>query len=323
MKFLITGGAGFIGSHLAEKLIEQHHSIVALDDLSTGQTRNISSLLSNPNFELVEGSMLNETLVRDLMEKVDGCFHLGAALGVQRILQRPYESLVANTQGTEIAVKAAAEFGVKFFLASTSELYGKNPSQPLNENSDRVIGSPKLVRWAYSEAKAIDESVLQMFHDSHNLPFVTGRFFNTVGPRQSGAYGMVLPRFVRAALKNEVLQVFGDGTQSRVFCHVYDAVNAVNSLYFNDGAVGEAFNIGGEEEVSMNELAQRVIDVLGSKSQISYIPYSEAYASGFEETMRRVPDTSKLRKLTNWKPVYSLDQIIEDIAKHMRAHAQE
>ena len=323
MKFLITGGAGFIGSHLAEKLIEQSHSVIALDDLSTGSTKNISSLLTNPNFELVEGSMLNESIVKKLMEVVDGCFHLGAALGVQRILERPYESLVANTQGTEIAVKAAAEFGCKFFLASTSELYGKNPIQPLNENSDRVIGSPKLVRWAYSEAKAIDESVLQMFHESHKLQFVTGRFFNTVGPRQSGAYGMVLPRFVKAALKNEPLLVFGDGRQTRVFCHVSDAVDAVNSLYFNQDAMGEAFNIGGEEEVSMNELADRVIKVLGSKSEIKHIPYSEAYAPGFEETMRRVPDTTKLSSLTGWKPRYSLNQIIEDIAKYIRAYAKE
>jgi len=224
VKILITGGAGFIGSHLSQELIKAGHSVVALDDLSTGTTTNIATLMSNPNFEFIQGSMLDKDLVRKHMERVDACMHLGAALGVQRILERPYESLVANTHGTEIAVSAAAELGKRFFLASTSELYGKNPRQPLNEESDRVIGSPQLVRWAYSEAKAIDESVVQMFHTSHGLKFVTGRFFNTVGPRQSGAYGMVLPRFVAAAIANNPLHVYGDGTQSRVFCHVSDAV---------------------------------------------------------------------------------------------------
>jgi UDP-glucose 4-epimerase len=318
VKILITGGAGFIGSHLAQRLISEGHSALALDDLSTGNERNIAGLKNDPSFEFVQGSMLDEHLVHSLMEKVDGCMHLGAALGVQRILERPYESLVANTQGTEIAVKAAAELGKRFFLASTSELYGKNPVQPLTEESDRVIGSPQLVRWAYSEAKAIDESVVQMFHGSHGLKFVTGRFFNTVGPRQSGAYGMVLPRFVGAALKNEPIKVYGDGTQSRVFCHVSDAVDGVLKIFFNDQALGHAFNIGGEEEISMKSLAERVIAVTGSSSTIEFVPYSKAYPAGFEETMRRVPDTTKLRTTTGWKPQYSLDDIIHDIEKYLR-----
>jgi len=256
-----------------------------------------------------------------LMNRVDGCMHLGAALGVQRILERPYESLVANTHGSEIAIKAAAELGKRFFLASTSELYGKNPKQPLTEESDRVIGSPQFVRWAYSEAKAIDESIVQMFHVSHALKFVTGRFFNTVGPRQSGAYGMVLPRFVSAAIQNEPITIYGDGSQSRVFCHVSDAVNAVVKIFFNDEALGNAFNIGGEEEISMTDLAKRVISLTNSSSKIEYLPYSKAYPAGFEETMRRVPDTSKIRFMTGWKSEFSLDEIIKDIEKFIRSNS--
>jgi len=318
MKFLITGGAGFIGSHLSERLIDMNHEIIVLDNLSTGSSRNILELSNEKRFSFVEGNMLNEALVSELMGKVDGCFHLGAALGVKRILERPYSSLISNTQGTEIAVKAAVKHGVKFFLASTSELYGKNPKQPLTEESDRVIGSPQLVRWAYSEAKAIDESVVQMFHQSHGLKYVTGRFFNTVGPRQAGAYGMVLPRFVAAAIKNEPIQVYGDGSQSRVFCHVSDAVDGVLRIFFDDSLVGEAFNIGGEEEITISQLAERVIRIVGSSSKIEKVAYEEAYAAGFEETMRRVPDTSKLRKKTGWAPRYSLDDTIRDIEKYLR-----
>ena len=321
MKLLITGGAGFIGSHLAERLIEMGHLVTALDDLSTGSSGNIAQLEKNPNFEFIKGSMLDEKLIESMMSRVDGCIHLGAALGVQRILEKPYQSLVANIHGSEIAIKAAAEQGKRFFLASTSELYGKNPKQPLTEESDRVLGSPQLIRWAYSEAKALDESLAQMFMASHGLKFVTGRFFNTVGPRQSGAYGMVLPRFVASAMKNEPLLVYGDGSQSRVFCHVSDAINGVLKIFFDDKALGHAFNIGGEEEISIKELAMRVISVTNSSSRIEYLPYSKAYPEGFEETMRRVPDTSKLRKMTGWKPEFSLDGIISDIEKYLRANS--
>ena len=321
MNLLITGGAGFIGSHLAERLIEMGHLVTALDDLSTGSSGNIAQLEKNPNFEFIKGSMLDEKLIETLMSGVDGCIHLGAALGVQRILEKPYQSLVANIHGSEIAIKAAAEQGKRFFLASTSELYGKNPKQPLTEESDRVLGSPQLIRWAYSEAKALDESLAQMFMASHGLKFVTGRFFNTVGPRQSGAYGMVLPRFVASAMKNEPLLVYGDGSQSRVFCHVSDAINGVLKIFFDDKALGHAFNIGGEEEISIKELAMRVISVTNSSSSIEYLPYSKAYPEGFEETMRRVPDTSKLRKMTGWKPEFSLDGIISDIEKYLRANS--
>jgi UDP-glucose 4-epimerase len=321
MKLLVTGGAGFIGSHLSERLIEMGHSVIALDDLSTGTSSNIALLEKSSSFEFIKGSMLDEQLVNTLIARVDGCIHLGAALGVQRILEKPYQSLVANIHGSEIAIKAAAEQGKRFFLASTSELYGKNPKQPLTEESDRLLGSPQLIRWAYSEAKALDESLAQMFMASHGLKFVTGRFFNTVGPRQSGAYGMVLPRFVAAAMKNEPLLVYGDGSQSRVFCHVLDAINGVLKIFFDDKALGHAFNIGGEEEVSIKELAMRVISVTNSSSSIEFLPYSKAYPEGFEETMRRVPDTSKLRKMSGWKPEYSLDGIISDIEKYLRANS--
>jgi UDP-glucose 4-epimerase len=321
MKLLVTGGAGFIGSHLSERLIEMGHSVIALDDLSTGTSSNIALLEKSSSFEFIKGSMLDEQLVNTLIARVDGCIHLGAALGVQRILEKPYQSLVANIHGSEIAIKAAAEQGKRFFLASTSELYGKNPKQPLTEESDRLLGSPQLIRWAYSEAKALDESLAQMFMASHGLKFVTGRFFNTVGPRQSGAYGMVLPRFVAAAMKNEPLLVYGDGSQSRVFCHVLDAIDGVLKIFFDDKALGHAFNIGGEEEISIKELAMRVISVTNSSSSIEFLPYSKAYPEGFEETMRRVPDTSKLRKMSGWKPEYSLDGIISDIEKYLRANS--
>jgi UDP-glucose 4-epimerase len=313
MKILLTGGAGFIGSHLAEKLISEGHSVTALDNLSTGSSANLDSLKGSNSFNLVEASMLDKSIVDQLVADSDGVIHLGAALGVQRILERPYESFIANTQGTENLIIAAAESKKKIFIASTSEIYGKNPEQPLSEESDRVIGSPKLLRWAYSEAKAIDESLAQMFAQSHGLSYVVGRFFNTVGPRQSGMYGMVLPRFVSAALKGKALEVHGDGLQTRTFCHVLDSIDAVMRLFLSSQAIGEVFNIGGEGEISIKDLAQKVIDITGSKSEIKYISYQSAYPQGFDEMMRRVPDTSKLRSYTGWSPKRNLDEIINDI----------
>jgi UDP-glucose 4-epimerase len=319
MKILLTGGAGFIGSHLAEKLISEGHSVTALDNLSTGSSANLDSLKGSSDFKLVEASMLDKSIVDQLVADSDGVIHLGAALGVQRILERPYESFIANTQGTENLIIAAAESKKKIFIASTSEIYGKNPEQPLNEESDRVIGSPKLLRWAYSEAKAIDESLAQMFAQSHGLSYVVGRFFNTVGPRQSGMYGMVLPRFVSAALKGEALEVHGDGLQTRTFCHVLDSIDAVVRLFLSSEAIGEAFNIGGEGEISIKDLAQKVIDITGSKSEIKYISYQSAYPQGFDEMMRRVPDTSKLRSYTGWSPKRNLDEIINDIQLSLKS----
>ena len=321
MKFLITGGAGFIGSHLAGRLLERGDEIVVLDDLSTGSRKNIDRFGGNAKFSVIEGSMLDKPTLSRAMEGAEGLFHLGAALGVKRILERPLESLVTNMHGTEIVLEMAAERKLRTFVASTSEIYGKNPQQPLTEESDRVLGSPMLVRWTYSEAKAIDESMAVIYGQSHRLPFVIGRFFNTVGPRQTGAYGMVLPNFVKSALKGEPLTVYGDGSQSRVFCHVEDAVEGMMSVYFNDKALGDVFNIGGEGEVTIKGLAEMVIAETGSSSNIEMVPYEKAYRKGFEDTMRRIPDTSKIRALTGWAPRNSLQQIIRDVASYMKDEA--
>ncbi len=318
MKFLITGGAGFIGSHLAGRLLERGDEVIVLDDLSTGSRKNIDRVGGNPKFSVIEGSMLDQPTLSRAMEGVEGLFHLGAALGVKRILERPLESLVTNMHGTEIVLEMAAERKLRTFVASTSEIYGKNPQQPLTEESDRVLGSPMLVRWTYSEAKAIDESLAVIYGQSHGLPFVIGRFFNTVGPRQTGAYGMVLPNFVKSALKGEPLTVYGDGSQSRVFCHVEDAVEGMMSVYFNDKALSNVFNIGGEGEVTIKGLAEMVIAETGSSSSIEMVPYEKAYRKGFEDTMRRIPDTSKIRALTGWSPKNSLQQIIRDVASYMK-----
>jgi UDP-glucose 4-epimerase len=320
MKYFITGGAGFIGSHLAERLLGEGHEVVILDDLSTGSKKNIEGFRDNPRFSVIEGSMLDKALVKKGMAGADGFFHLGAALGVKRILEQPYQSLKTNMHGTEAVLEVAADLGVKTFIASTSEIYGKNPIQPLTEESDRVLGSPLLVRWTYSEAKAIDESLAVIFGGSHNLPFVIGRFFNTVGPRQSGAYGMVLPAFVKAALQGDPLTVYGDGNQSRVFCHVSDAVDGALRVFHEKAGESQAFNIGGEGEITIKALAELVIAETKSSSQIEMIPYEKAYIAGFEDTMRRIPDTTKLRKLTGWAPKYSLPQIIADVASHIKAN---
>ena len=319
MKVLITGGAGFIGSHLAERMITMGDQVIILDDFSTGSEENISNLKNKNGVELVVGNLEDKDLVYSLVQEVDSSVHLGAALGVKRILEKPYSSLKTNLVGTENVVIACAELKKRLFLASTSEIYGKNMVQPLTEESERVIGSPKLLRWAYSEAKAIDESLAQMFHQSHKLDYVIGRFFNTVGPRQTGMYGMVLPRFVNAALKHETLEVYGDGSQTRVFCHVLDAVEAVISLLSNSKAVSEAFNIGGEGEISIRELATKVISITESKSKVNLVPYAKAYQDGFDEMMRRVPDTQKLRNTTGWRPMRSLDSTIKDIEIDLRA----
>jgi UDP-glucose 4-epimerase len=254
-----------------------------------------------------------------VMKGADLCFHLAASIGVQRILNEPLSSYSTNVNGSKVVFELASEHGVKVFFASTSEIYGKNPEQPLTESSNRVLGSPFNIRWAYSEAKALDESLLQIYRQERGLDYVIGRFFNTVGPRQTGSYGMVLPRFVKSALKGEAIEVYGDGFQTRVFCHVRDAVEAILALMENPKANGDVFNIGGEGEISINELAIRVKEISGSSSSIEHIPYSDAYPAGFEETFRRVPDTSKLRDLTGWRPRFGLDQIIKDVIEFVRA----
>lgn len=315
-KVLVTGGSGLIGSHLVEELTQLSNQIVVLDDFSTGNSENLSSISLDSNLKIVRGSVLDRVLLDQHSKDIDLCVHLAASLGVNRILDKTLLSYEANVHGTENVVRAASEVGARLFFASTSEIYGKNPVQPLREDSDRVLGSPLNVRWSYSEAKALDESLVQIYKQEQGLNFVIGRFFNTVGPRQTGSYGMVLPRFVKAALDGEDLRVYGDGSQTRVFCHVKDAVRAVVGLVTDVKHDGEVFNIGGEGEISIASLAEKVITLSGSKSQIKFVPYSEAYPSGFEETFRRVPDTTKLRRAINWQPQYSLDNIIIDVIQY-------
>ncbi len=312
MKLLITGGAGFIGSHLCESALAQGHSVIALDDLSTGDSNNLKDCINNPKFTLAKGSIIDEALVEKLTDSVDGVMHFAAAVGVQKILKDPRGSLITNIQGTEIVLGTAARLKKKAMLASSSEIYGKNPTMPLTESSDRVLGSPLVSRWTYSEAKAIDEAFARSLFEEDGFQVSIVRLFNTVGPRQSPAYGMVIPRFFKAALTNEPLVIHGDGTQQRVFGHVDDAVSAIFSLWNSDRGYGEAFNVGGFEETSINNLAKRIIALTSSNSEITYQSYEELAKDGFEDLARRVPSTEKLTKLTSWKPTKDLQAILEE-----------
>jgi len=312
MKILITGGSGFIGSYLCKNLLEQGHEVISLDNFSTGKFENIAKLENTRGFKSIEGSILDNELVKDLISSVDACFHFAAAVGVQKILDDPIGSLKTNLHGSENVIQACSESKVDLVLASTSEIYGKNPTQPLTEDSDRVIGSPLLSRWTYSEAKAIDEALAHAYHSKHGLKVKIVRLFNTVGPRQSPAYGMVIPRFFAAALSGKDLEIHGDGSQRRVFCHVDDAVSGVIELWKHSDGNGEAFNIGGIEEISILNLAKKIIEVTKSNSKINYIPYANLKSQGFEDMQRRVPSTEKLKKLTGWSPKKGLDEILFD-----------
>ena len=315
MKILVTGGAGFIGSHLSEQLISEGKQVIALDNQSTGSVKNLN--LSS-NLEVIEGSILDSNLVDTLMSKVTVCFHLAAALGVKNIVDHPLESLETNIKGSEIILNAATKYQVRTLLASSSEVYGKNPNQPLTEDSDRVLGSPKVARWSYSEAKAIDEFYAFQLNKQKGLPVTIARLFNTVGPRQSGSYGMVLPRFVSAALSNQPLKVYGDGTQSRTFSAVSDVVMALNGLLKTENTIGEVFNVGGNQQITILDLAKKVIEITNSNSQITYNPYSEVYGSDFEEPNSRIPDIRKIKDEINWSPKKGLDEIITELYAHMK-----
>jgi UDP-glucose 4-epimerase len=315
MKILITGGAGFIGSYLSELLISEGNQVIALDNQSTGSARNLN--LSS-NLEVVKGSILDSDLVETLMSKVTVCFHLAAALGVKNIIEHPLESLETNVKGSEIVLNLATKYQVRTLLASSSEVYGKNPNQPLSEDSDRVLGSPKVARWSYSEAKAIDEFYAFQLNKQKGLPVTIARLFNTVGPRQSGSYGMVLPRFVSAALGNQPLTVYGNGTQSRTFSAVSDVVMALNGLLKTKGTIGEVFNVGGNQQITILDLAKKVIGITNSNSQIVFKPYSEVYGSDFEEPNSRIPDISKIKSAINWSPQKGLDEIITELSAHMK-----
>ena len=312
MKLLVTGGAGFVGSHLCEALLAQGDTVISLDDLSTGNSQNLETAKLNPKFTSVTGSILDEPLVDRLVESIDGVFHFAAAVGVQRILKDPIGSLLTNIQGTENVLNAAARRNKQVMLASSSEIYGKNPKMPLTEDSDRVLGSPLVARWTYSEAKAIDEAFARTLYEKEGLKVKIIRLFNTVGPRQSPSYGMVIPKFFTAALKNEPLVIHGDGTQQRVFGHVSDAIAGIMALWKSEKGFGEAFNLGGFEETTINDLAKRIIKLTGSTSEITYQSYEDLAREGFEDLARRVPDTSKLSQTTGWKAQKDLAAILQE-----------
>ena len=319
MRYLVTGGAGFIGSHVCDALIQRGDSVVVLDDLSTGNKKNIEHLSSHPLFKLVEGSILDTSAIESAIKSVDHVLHLAAAVGVFTIVDKPLESLMTNIRGTENILEAAHMHGKEVLIASSSEVYGKNSGGALHEESDRIVGSPLKSRWSYSEAKAIDESMAYFFYQEKKLAVRLVRFFNTVGPRQVGHYGMVVPRFVSAALKNEPLTVYGTGSQSRCFCHVYDAVAGVLAVIDSNATLGEVFNIGNDEEITIENLAHEVIELTGSRSIIEKVLYEKAYAPGFEDMQRRVPDIGKIKRVVGWTPKLSLDSIISDIATHLKA----
>jgi UDP-glucose 4-epimerase len=317
MRALITGGAGFIGSHLADSLISRGDSVVILDNMSTGSAKNIAHL--QDKIEVFEGDIRDQTLVEKLVKKSDVVFHMAAALGVKNIMEHTLESIDRNFNGSEIVLHAATDCDKRLIIASTSEIYGKNPNQPLNEESDRVIGAPQKIRWTYSDAKALEEAVAHTLFKSRGLKVTTVRFFNTVGPRQTGQYGMVVPRFIQAALKNEEITIYDDGSQSRVFCHVEDAVRAVVNLSETDSTIGDYFNVGGVGETTIKDLATKIIERTKSRSTTRFIPYSDAYPAGFEDMQRRVPDITKIKKAIDWVPQHSLESIIDSVVASLKS----
>ena len=316
MRVFITGGAGFIGSHLCDALIAQGHQVSILDNMSTGSAANIAHI--KDQIEIHQGDIRDAALVEKLMAPADLVLHMAAALGVSTILENPIESVSINFTGSEVVLSAATKLNKRIVIASTSEVYGKNPKQPLNETDDRVVGAPQKIRWTYSDAKALEEAIAHALFLTKQLKVTTVRLFNTVGPRQTGRYGMVLPRFVQAALKNEPISIFGDGTQSRVFCHVQDAVKAILTLANTDSAIGEVYNIGGTGETSIKQLAEKIIERTKSTSTITYTPYDQAYPTGFEDMQRRVPDITKIKTSIGWVPANTLDNIIDDVVAEMK-----
>lgn len=317
MKFLVTGGAGFIGSHLVDRLLIDGHLVVVLDNSSTGNLSNLNQHALNKNLQIVIGSILDTKLLHSLVDEVDYVYHLAAAVGVFNIINNPITSLTTNIQGTQNVLAAGNNKRIPVFLSSSSEVYGKNNANSLLESDDRILGSPTTLRWSYSEAKAIDETLAYAYWSEKKLPTRIVRFFNTVGPRQVGAYGMVIPRFVSMALKNEPITIYGSGEQTRCFGHVHDVIDAVISVAFSDKTIGKVINIGNNFEISMNDLAKKIIEETGSMSEIKYIPYSEAYGAGFEDMERRVPNIDLIKSLTGWQPKRDLTQIIKDVAEHL------
>ena len=318
-KYLVTGGAGFIGSHLVDALVAGGHTVIALDDLSTGRHDNLRQHAGSTSVEFVLGSILNEALVDDVVRRVDVVLHFAAAVGVNLIVERPLESLATNIRGSEIVLEKCHKYGRKVLVASTSEIYGKNTSDALSEEDDRILGSPLKTRWSYSEAKAIEEVLAYAYYREKGLPTVIVRLFNTVGPRQVGHYGMVLPRLVDQALRNAPLTVYGTGQQTRCFCHVSDIVVAILGLVNSTESEGKVFNVGSRGEISIHGLAEKIRDITGSTSEIIYVPYDEAYEAGFEDMQRRRPDTTRISNLLGWAPTRDLDQIVADVAEDLKS----
>jgi nucleoside-diphosphate-sugar epimerase len=321
---LITGGAGFIGSHLVDGLLARGEQVVVLDNLSTGRIGNLEAASAHPNFHFVQGSVLDELVVDELVHRCETVIHLAAAVGVRLIVEQPLKALTTNIRGSEIVIEAAHRYRRKIMVASTSEIYGKNSAGPLAEDADRILGSPAVVRWAYSAAKTVDELLANAYHRERALPTIIVRLFNVVGPRQSPAYGMVVPRLIRQALSSQTLTVYGDGSQTRCFGHVLDVVRALIALLDTEAAIGETVNVGSTEEISILDLANRIKQLLDSDSPVRLIPFEAAYGAGFEDMDRRVPDVTKLRMLTGWAPQRSLDDVLRDTIEAARedAHAE-
>ena len=313
MRVFITGGAGFIGSHLCDALVAEGKEVTILDNLSSGSKKNIAHL--EGKIKVVQGDIRDQKLVESLVAESDLILHMAAALGVDNILENPIESISTNFYGSEIVLNAATKYDKRIVIASTSEIYGKNSKQPLSETDDRVVGTPQKLRWTYSDAKALEEATAHALFLTKNLKVTTIRLFNTVGPRQIGKYGMVIPRFIKAASANEPINIFGDGSQSRVFCHVNDATRAILSLTNSKESIGEVFNIGGIGEITILDLAYLVINTVNSKSEIIFTDYSNAYKVGYEDMHRRVPDISKIKKFLGWEPNINLETIIKDVYK--------
>jgi UDP-glucose 4-epimerase len=317
MKALITGGAGFIGSHLAERLVNDGNEVTVLDNLSTGSLANIADLQGKPGFEFVKGNICDSTLVDKLTKRCDKIFHLAAAVGVQLIADNPVYTIETNIGGTQVVLESANKHKCRIYIASSSEVYGKNEAVPFREEDDIVLGSTSMPRWAYACSKAIDEFLGFAFHQQYGLEVVIGRFFNTIGPRQTGRYGMVVPRFIESALKNEPIRIYGTGKQSRCFCYVGDVVDAVVRLMSCDKAIGQAFNIGSDEEITIEQLADKIIEITGSKSRKEFISYEAAYGRPIEDMMRRVPCLDCIEKTIEWQPKTDLNDVINLIIRRL------
>ncbi len=323
MRALVTGGAGFIGSHLTERLLKDGHQVCVIDNLSTGSLKNIEALKKHPRFEFVAGDIRDAEIVEPLIERCDAVFHLAAAVGVRLIAEDPVHTIETNIGGTEVVLNIANEFGKKILIASSSEVYGKSEAVPFREDDDIVLGSTRLSRWSYACSKAIDEFLGLAFHQQYGLDVIIGRFFNTIGPRQTGQYGMVVPRFIQSALNDEPLAIYGTGRQTRCFCYVADLIEAVIRLMNCERAAGQIYNIGTTCEISIEDLADTIIKLTGSKSSKQFVPYETAYGRPIEDMMRRVPSLERIKETVGWEPQTSLDEALEAIADSIRRNPRE